>query len=75
VGPCWLISRDAASGWGDGRPQVGYSLLAGPAAGTFASHTARALTEAGDHAGAEARKPAAFACRAEADRRQVDFPS
>jgi hypothetical protein len=27
--------------------------LAGPASGTFASHTARALTEAGDHAAAE----------------------
>ena len=45
----------------DGRPQAGYSLLAGPAAGTFASHTARALTQAGDHAGAEARHRAAFA--------------
>lgn len=44
----------------DDRPQAGYSLLAGPAAGTFASHTARALTEAGDHAGAEARHRAAF---------------
>jgi tetratricopeptide (TPR) repeat protein len=43
------------------RPQAGYSLLAGPVAGTFASHTARALTEAGDHAGAEARHRAAFA--------------
>ena len=42
------------------RPQAGYSLLAGPAAGTFASHTARALTEAGDHAGAAARHQAAF---------------
>jgi hypothetical protein len=44
----------------DRRPQAGYSLLAGPAAGTFASHTARALTEAGDHAGAESRHRAAF---------------
>jgi tetratricopeptide (TPR) repeat protein len=43
------------------RPQDGYSLLAGPAAGTFASHTARALTQAGDHVGAEARHRAAFA--------------
>lgn len=30
----------------------GLSLLAGPASGTFASHTARALTEAGDPAAA-----------------------
>ena len=43
------------------RPQAGYSLLGGPAAGTFASHTARALTQAGDHVGAEARHRAAFA--------------
>ncbi|HUN34380.1 MAG TPA: tetratricopeptide repeat protein [Trebonia sp.] len=43
------------------RPQAGYSLLSGPAAGTFASHTARALTEADDHASAEARHRAAFA--------------
>ena len=45
----------------DGQPQAAYSLLAGPAAGTFASHTARALTEAGNHAGAEARHRSAFA--------------
>jgi hypothetical protein len=45
----------------DGRPQAGYSLLAGPAARTFASHTAKALTEASDDAGAEARHRAAFA--------------
>jgi len=44
----------------DTRPQADYSLLAGPAAGTFASHTARALTEARDHVGAEARHRAAF---------------
>jgi hypothetical protein len=41
-------------------PQAGYSLLSGPAAGMFASHTARALTEVGDYAGAEARHRAAF---------------
>jgi len=53
-----LAAEDALAR--DTRPQAGYSLLAGPAAGTFASHTARALTEAGDHAGAEARHRAAF---------------
>ena len=53
-----LAAEDALTR--DARPQAGYSLLAGPAAGTFASHTARALTEAGDHAGAEARHRAAF---------------
>jgi hypothetical protein len=42
-----------------GQPQVGYSLLVGPAAGTFASHAARALAEAGEHSGAEARHRAA----------------
>jgi tetratricopeptide (TPR) repeat protein len=55
-----LLTAEGALTRGD-RPQVGYSLLAGPAAGTFASHTARALTQAGDHSGAEARHRAAFA--------------
>jgi len=40
-----LAAEDAIAR--DGRPQADYSLLAGPAAGTFASHTARALTEVG----------------------------
>lgn len=53
-----LAAEDAIAR--DGRPQAGYSLLAGPAAGTFASRTARALTEVGDHTGAEARHRAAF---------------
>jgi len=53
-----LAAEDALTR--DTRPQADYSLLAGPAAGTFASHTARALTEAGDHSGAEARHRAAF---------------
>ena len=53
-----LAAEDAIAR--DGRPQADYSLLAGPAAGTFASHTARALTEVGDHTGAEARHRAAF---------------
>ena len=54
-----LLAAEDALAREDG-PQAGYSLLAGPAVGTFASHTARALTEAGDHAGAEARHRAAF---------------
>ncbi|MEV6986498.1 tetratricopeptide repeat protein [Sphaerisporangium sp. NPDC051017] len=41
-------------------PQPSYSLLMGPAAGTVDSHTARTLTEIGDHAGTEARHRAAF---------------
>jgi tetratricopeptide (TPR) repeat protein len=53
-----LAAEDALTR--DTRPQADYSLLAGPAAGTFASHTARALTEAGHHSGAEARHRAAF---------------
>jgi hypothetical protein len=55
-----LLAAENALARGD-RPPVGYSLLAGPVSGTFASHTARALTEAGDHVGAEARHRAAFA--------------
>lgn len=41
-------------------PQPAYSLLMGPAAGTVDSHTARTLTELGDHLGTEARHRAAF---------------
>lgn len=41
-------------------PQPTYSRLMGPAVGTVDSHTARTLTEIGDHAGAEARHRAAF---------------
>jgi hypothetical protein len=55
-----LLAAEDALAQSD-QPQAGYSLLAGPAAGTFASHAARALTEAGDHAGAEIRHRAAFA--------------
>lgn len=54
-----LAAEDSLSR--NSRPQAGYSLLAGPAPGTFASHTARALTEAGDHPAAEAQHRAAFA--------------
>jgi tetratricopeptide (TPR) repeat protein len=53
-----LAAEDALTR--DTRPEAGYSLLAGPVTGTLASHTARALTEVGDHAGAEARHRAAF---------------
>jgi tetratricopeptide (TPR) repeat protein len=54
-----LLDAENALVRGD-RPQACYSLLAGPAVGTFASHAARTLTEAGDHAGAEARHRSAF---------------
>ncbi|HEY6788664.1 MAG TPA: tetratricopeptide repeat protein, partial [Trebonia sp.] len=54
-----LLTAEDSLATADG-PQAGYSLLAGPAAGTFASHTARTLTEAADHAGAEARHRAAL---------------
>ncbi|MFD8935053.1 tetratricopeptide repeat protein [Streptomyces sp. NPDC059578] len=37
----------------EGRPQPSYSLLSGPAAGTVASHTAKALTEMKDFVGTE----------------------
>ncbi|MCD0451367.1 tetratricopeptide repeat protein [Actinocorallia sp. API 0066] len=44
----------------DDEPQPSYSLLMGPAAGTVDSHTARTLTELGDHLGTEQRHRAAF---------------
>ncbi len=44
----------------DGEPQPSFSLITGPAAGTVDSHTARTLTELGDHAGAEKRHQAAL---------------
>lgn len=44
----------------DAEPQPTYSLLMGPAVGTIDSHTARTLTEIGDHPGAAARHRAAF---------------
>ncbi|MQS11978.1 tetratricopeptide repeat protein [Streptomyces kaniharaensis] len=37
----------------DSAPQSSFSLVSGPAAGTVASHTARTLTDLGDHAGTE----------------------
>jgi len=55
-----LLDAEDALGRDDG-PQPSYSLLMGPAAGTVDSHTARTLTEIGDHAGTEKRHRAAFA--------------
>ncbi|MBB5157580.1 hypothetical protein [Saccharopolyspora phatthalungensis] len=54
-----LLAAEDALGR-DGEPQPTYSLLMGPAAGTVDSHTARTLTEIGDHPGTEARHRAAF---------------
>lgn len=51
--------EDDALGRG-GEPQPSYSLLMGPAAGTVDSHTARTLTEIGDHPGTETRHRAAL---------------
>ncbi|GIG63159.1 Tat pathway signal protein [Longispora fulva] len=47
-----LLAAEAALGRADG-PQPTYSQISGPAAGTVASHTARTLTEMGDHRGTE----------------------
>ncbi|MEZ0070585.1 tetratricopeptide (TPR) repeat protein [Streptacidiphilus sp. MAP12-20] len=41
-------------------PQPSFSLVSGPAAGTVASHTARTLTDLGDHAGTEQQHRAAL---------------
>jgi tetratricopeptide (TPR) repeat protein len=41
-------------------PQPMFSAVAGPAAGTVASHTARALTDLGDHVGTERQHRAAL---------------
>ena len=41
-------------------PQPMFSAVAGPAAGTVASHTARALTDLGDHPGTERQHRAAL---------------
>lgn len=53
-----LAAEDALSRKGE--PQPTYSLLMGPAAGTVDSHTARTLTEIGDHPGTETRHRAAL---------------
>jgi tetratricopeptide (TPR) repeat protein len=55
-----LLAAEDALGR-DNEPQPTYSLLMGPATGTVDSHTARTLTELGDHAGTEMRHRAAFA--------------
>ncbi|MEV7006708.1 tetratricopeptide repeat protein [Streptosporangium sp. NPDC051022] len=54
-----LLAAEDALGR-DCEPQPTYSLLMGPAAGTVDSHTARTLTEIGDHVGTETRHRAAF---------------
>ena len=54
-----LLAAEDALGR-DREPQPTYSLLMGPAAGTVDSHTARTLTEIGDHTGTEVRHRAAF---------------
>ena len=41
-------------------PQPSFSLVSGPAAGTVASHTARTLTDMGDHTGTEQQHRAAL---------------
>ena len=54
-----LLAAEDALGR-DAEPQPAYSALMGPATGTVDSHTARTLTEIGDHQGTEARHRAAF---------------
>jgi tetratricopeptide (TPR) repeat protein len=54
-----LLAAEDALGR-NGEPQPSYSLLMGPTQGTVDSHTARTLTEIGDHPGTEARHRAAF---------------
>lgn len=54
-----LLAAEDALGQ-DGEPQPTYSQLMGPAAGTVDSHTARTLTEIGDHPGTETRHRAAL---------------
>ncbi|MBL1099928.1 tetratricopeptide repeat protein [Streptomyces coffeae] len=44
----------------DDAPQPSFSLVTGPAAGTVASHTARTLTDLGDHLGTERQHRAAL---------------
>lgn len=54
-----LLSAEAALTRSD-EPQPAFSAAAGPAAGTIASHTARALTDLGDHGGTERQHRAAL---------------
>jgi hypothetical protein len=53
-----LAAENALTRTGDHQPA--FSLVSGPAAGTVASHTARTLTDLGDHAGTEQQHRAAL---------------
>ncbi len=53
-----LAAENALTRTGDHQPT--FSLVSGPAAGTVASHTARTLTDLGDHAGTEQQHRAAL---------------
>ena len=55
-----LLKAEDALNRDDGQPQPTFAALAGPARGTVDSHTARTLTEIGDHVNTEARHRAAF---------------
>ena len=54
-----LIAAQEALGRNDG-PQPSYSAVSGPALGTVTSHTARTLTDLGDHVGTEKEHRAAL---------------
>lgn len=54
-----LLAADNALTRSDG-PQPSFSLVSGPAAGTVTSHTARTLTDLGDHPGTEQQHRAAL---------------
>jgi hypothetical protein len=53
-----LAAENALTRGGDQQPS--FSLVSGPAAGTVASHTARTLTDLGDHPGTEQQHRAAL---------------
>lgn len=53
-----LTAEDALTR--DNEPQPSFSLVSGPAEGTIASHTARTLTDLGDHTGTERQHRAAL---------------
>lgn len=55
-----LLSAEDSLSRASGEVQPSFSALAGPAAGTVDSHTARTLTEIGDHQATEARHRAAL---------------
>lgn len=54
-----LTAQDALTR--DSEPQPSYSAVSGPALGTVTSHTARTLTDLGDHTGTEKEHRAALA--------------